>query len=318
MQSLILNGLKYIATLASGLGKNKKLFILIYHRVLDEPDYMRPGEIDRRTFTWQMDLMAKYFNVLPLAEALEKIQNNELPARAVCITFDDGYADNYQNALPILNAFNLNATFFIANGFLNGGMMWNDKVIEAVRAISSEKIDLSEVGLGVYDVSSRALKSKVAQEIINKIKHQDSSDRLEIADFVASKVKNLPSDLMMTDEQLIQLHNAGMEIGGHTVNHPIMAKLKTKALSFELKNNKLVLEQLLGTTIRFFAYPNGKPEIDYKQKHVAQVKSEGYQAALSTQWGVSDKNSDLFQLPRFTPWDQSPIKFMQRMILLYL
>jgi len=318
MQSLILNGLKYIATLASGLGKNKKLFILIYHRVLDEPDYMRPGEIDRRTFTWQMDLMAKYFNVLPLAEALEKIQNNELPARAVCITFDDGYADNYQNALPILNAFNLNATFFIANGFLNGGMMWNDKVIEAVRAISSEKIDLSEVGLGVYDVSSRDLKSKVAQEIINKIKHQDSSDRLEIADFVASKVKNLPSDLMMTDEQLIQLHNAGMEIGGHTVNHPIMAKLKTKALSFELKNNKLVLEQLLGTTIRFFAYPNGKPEIDYKQKHVAQVKSEGYQAALSTQWGVSDKNSDLFQLPRFTPWDQSPIKFMQRMILLYL
>jgi len=318
MQSLILNGLKYIATLASGLGKNKKLFILIYHRVLDEPDYMRPGEIDRRTFTWQMDLMAKYFNVLPLAEALEKIQNNELPARAVCITFDDGYADNYQNALPILNAFNLNATFFIANGFLNGGMMWNDKVIEAVRAISSEKIDLSEVGLGVYDVSSRDLKSKVAQEIINKIKHQDSSDRLEIADFVASKVKNLPSDLMMTDEQLIQLHNAGMEIGGHTVNHPIMAKLKTKALSFELKNNKLVLEQLLGTTIRFFAYPNGKPEIDYKQKHVVQVKSEGYQAALSTQWGVSDKNSDLFQLPRFTPWDQSPIKFMQRMILLYL
>ena len=118
MKAITLYGLKQLATLASGFGKKKKLFILIYHRVLDEPDFMRPGEVDKIKFAWQMELLSKYFNVLSMSDALEKIQKNTLPPRAVCITFDDGYADNYHNALPILKNNQLTATFFISSGYL--------------------------------------------------------------------------------------------------------------------------------------------------------------------------------------------------------
>ena len=278
---------------------------------------MRFGEVDKTTFNWQMELLDKYFNVLPLAVALEKVKTGQLPSRAVCITFDDGYADNYLNALPILEKYNHKATFFIASGYLNGGLMWNDKVIESVRRVSSEKLDLTDIGLEVYDVSDQQQKSEVAQQIIQNIKHMEMDKRQALADQIAAEIVNMPTDLMMTDEQLIKLHQAGMEIGGHTVTHPIMSTLDKQTIDQELKSNKQTLEQLLKIKIRFFAYPNGKPGVDYKSEQIEQVKAQGYQAALSTQWGVVDKKADFFQLPRFTPWDKHPIKFMLRMINTY-
>lgn len=315
---MILTLLKPIASLLSGVGKQKKIFILIFHRVLDESDYMRPGEVDKVKFTWQMKLLKQYFNVLPLSEALEKIKNRQLPSRAVCITFDDGYADNYLNALPILNKYNLHATFFIASGYLNGGIMWNDQIIEAVRSMKLETLDLTSIGLGSYDVSTNLNKANTAQQIINEIKHLEYELRLEKTAAIVAKLDSpLPSTLMMTDEQLSNLHQAGMEIGGHTVSHPIMAKLDVQSLDYELKENKVTLEQRLNTKIRFFAYPNGKPEIDYKIEQIQQVKNVGYKAAVSTQWGVVENTSDYFQLPRFTPWDNQPIKFMLRMLIMY-
>ena len=318
MHSIIFNGLKHIATLASGSGKNKKLFILIYHRVLSEPDYMRPGEVDIDVFTWQMELLAKYFNVLPLADALEKLKNNQLPARAVCITFDDGYADNYLNALPILQKFNLKATFFIATGYLNGGIMWNDKVIEAVRRAKNDYLDLTQLGLGKISIKNSQEKAQAAQLIIKNIKHLDMEKRQQLANQIAAMVKGMPTDLMMTNEQLTKLHQAGMEIGGHTVTHPIMAKLNEQETERELTENKLALEKLLNTKIRFFAYPNGKPGQDYLPEQVKEIRSHNYQAAVSTQWGVADRTTDLFQLPRFTPWDTDPLRFMLRMIQVYI
>jgi len=317
MQSLLLHALKLIATLVSGLGKEKKLFILIYHRVLDDQDYMRPVEVDKKVFTWQMELLANYFNVLPLAEALEKNKTATLPSRAVAITFDDGYSDNYLNALPILKKYGLNATFFIASGYLNGGIMWNDQVVESIRRMTLDKIDLTEVGLDTYQIDNEIEKSTASQQIINKIKHLDVIERQKIADFISLKVEQMPTDLMMTNEQVIKLHQSGMEIGGHTVSHPIMAKLDEQTVEKELKNNKQRLEKLLNTRLRFFAYPNGKPNIDYKAEQVEQVKAQGYQASVSTQWGVVNRHSDPFQLPRFTPWDKHPVKFMLRMIQRY-
>ncbi len=317
MQTLFLIILQQIATLASGIGQNKKLFILIYHRVLDKPDFMRPDEVNQESFSWHMRILAKYFNVISLSEALEKLETGQLPSRAVCITFDDGYADNYLSALPILKKDELTATFFIANGYLNGGIMWNDKVIEAVRRLTSKTLDLERFGLENFEVSDDTQKLAAANKIIINIKHLDSIKRLEIADFIMEKVEKMPTDLMMTDEQLVNLYQAGMDIGGHTVTHPIMANLDINSLKQEINENKQKLEQLLKTSINFFAYPNGKPGIDYKSFQIEEVKFAGYQAALSTQWGVANKNSDLMQLPRFTPWDNNPIKFMLRMIWIY-
>lgn len=318
MQRIILEGLKYIATLASGIGKQKKLFILIYHRVLDQPDFMRPGEVDKTTFNWQMELLSRYFNVLSLAEGVEKLQTNKLPPRAVCITFDDGYADNYLNALPILKKFNLNATFFIASGYLNGGRMWNDTIIETLRNYSKKKLDLSAIQLGVFSTSTATEKQQASENIIQQIKHLDYLHRTDYSNYISTFAEQLPIDLMMTDEQLVQLHQSGMEIGGHTVTHPIMAKLAKQQVKLEIEENKLKLETLLKTRLLFFAYPNGKPFFDYLPEQVQLIKNAGYQGAVSTQWGVANIHGDFWQLPRFTPWDKKNIPFMLRMIWMYI
>lgn len=317
IQEILLKLLQPLATIASGVGKRKKLFILIYHRVLDEPDFMRPGEVDKIAFTWQMRLLSKYFNVLPLHEAFDRLQSDTLPPRAVTITFDDGYADNYTNALPILQQFGLTATFFIANGFLDGGRMWNDTVIEAVRNYDAPELDLTPIGLERFEVSDAAKKCQVAGQILKRIKHLQPEQRDHHTAHIAAQSKNLPNNLMMTTEQLILLHRSGVEIGGHTVNHPILAKLDEAPARREISDNKAFLEKLLNVELRFFAYPNGKPVEDYLPSQVSLVRELGYDAAVSTCWGVANCCSDQWQLPRFTPWDLTPPMFMSRMIQKY-
>ena len=107
-----------------------RLSILIYHRVLARPDPLFPYEVDAKRFGQHLNLLKRFFTVIPLHDAVHLLARGKLPARAACITFDDGYADNAQVALPILQKHGMCATFFIATGFLDGGQMWNDKVID--------------------------------------------------------------------------------------------------------------------------------------------------------------------------------------------
>lgn len=318
MKKIILTALKHCATVASGLGNHKKLFILIYHRVLNQPDYMRPGEIDINAFSWQMQLLAIYFNVLPLDQALAGLQNGSLPPRAVVITFDDGYADNLHNAIPILKQHGLTATFFISSGYLNGGRMWNDSIIEAIRIMPQPALDLTEIGLGVYAIETEAQKANTASMILKKLKYLDPAQCLAYTQFISEQVISLPDDLMLTSTELQTLQRHGMEIGGHTVSHPILAKLDDNEAMAEISANKTFLEQLLNTPINYFAYPNGKLAQDYLPRQTELVKNSRYHAALTTNLGVSNHTSSIWELPRFTPWDATPVKFMFRLVYMYL
>ena len=105
-----------------------------------------------------------------------------------------------------------------------------------------------------------------------------------------------------------------MEIGGHTVCHPILTSIDNMAATAEIENGKLYLESITEKPVRIFAYPNGKPETDYHTAHVKMVKELGFDAAVSTAWGVAKQGCDLFQLPRFTPWDASITRFSLRML----
>ena len=224
-QKLLITGLKGLATLTSNRREQGKLLILIYHRVLDGPDFMRPTEVDRTQFDWQMELVANYFNPLSLDNGLTLMAEGKLPPRAVCITFDDGYADNLTNAVPILKKHNLTATFFIATGFLNGGRMWNDTVIEALRNSEGDRLNLTALGLKNYDISSQVAKKESAEAILTAIKHLPPQERLNKAEQIGVEAKSLPNNLMLTTQQLQELAQSGMEIGGHTVTHPILSTL---------------------------------------------------------------------------------------------
>jgi peptidoglycan/xylan/chitin deacetylase (PgdA/CDA1 family) len=291
-----------------------RLSILIYHKVLPRLDPMRPDEVDAATFDWQMRLVVGSFNVLTLEEAIQRLCDRTLPPRAACITFDDGYADNLVIATPILKRYGLTATFFIATGFLDGGRMWNDSIIESVRAAPGTVLDLERAGLARHDIGAPQARTATAYAMIRAVKHLPPEERAtRVAEIVDVIGKQLPDDLMMTSSQVRELRAQGMTIGGHTATHPILASTDEAVARREILEGKERLEAILGEPVRLFAYPNGRPGQDYRAEHVRMVRECGFRGAVSTSWGAANPGSDPFQLPRFLPWDRSPGRFALRL-----
>ncbi|HNF67675.1 MAG TPA: polysaccharide deacetylase family protein, partial [Plasticicumulans sp.] len=131
---------------------------------------------------------------------------------------------------------------------------------------------------------------------------------------LAARVRGLPGDLMMTHAQLRALHTAGMEIGGHTISHPILTRTPAEVARAEIAGGRAELEALIDAPVRSFAYPNGKPGADYGPEHVAMVRELGFDCAVVTSHGVSVAATDPYQLARFTPWDRSESRFQLRML----
>jgi peptidoglycan/xylan/chitin deacetylase (PgdA/CDA1 family) len=105
-----------------------------------------------------------------------------------------------------------------------------------------------------------------------------------------------------------------MQIGAHTVRHPILSSIGLAEAGEEIAEGKRFLEDLLETRVGLFAYPNGKPETDFRAEHAGLVKELGFDAAFSTVHGCATGRSDLFQLPRFTPWDRTKNRFGARLL----
>jgi peptidoglycan/xylan/chitin deacetylase (PgdA/CDA1 family) len=286
-----------------------KLTILIYHRVHAVTDPIFPGVADAARFDRQMSWIRSTFNIVPLPDGIGMLRARRLPPRAGCITFDDGYADNAEIAMPILQRHRLHATFFIATAFLDGGRMWNDTIIEAVRRVSGSVLDLRALGLGCLPVDSAASRRAAIDMLLAQTKYLARDARKERVAAIARSAKaDLPRDLMMRSDQVRSLHRAGMEIGAHTVTHPILARLDSKDARAEISAGRATLESLLGSKVTLFAYPNGKPGVDYAPEHVAMVRELGFDAAFSTRPAAADATSDPYELPRFTPWGRTYLR----------
>ena len=302
-----------LAALSPG-GARGRLSILIFHRVLPAPDPLFPDEVDARRFNELLRWCRAWLNVLPLDEAVRRLKAGSLPPRAAAITFDDGYADNRTVALPLLQKNKLSATFFIATGFLDGGRMWNDSIIESVRATNSSHLGCETAGISPLAVGTLGEKRVALSTLIPKIKHLPAAQRADaVSEIAESAGAVLPGDLMMTSTQVKELRAAGMVVGAHTVNHPILARLDQQSAREDIATSKDVLDAILGEKVSLFAYPNGKFEADYRREHVEMVSELGFEAAVATNWGAASRGCDPFQLPRFTPWDNGALKFGLRL-----
>jgi peptidoglycan/xylan/chitin deacetylase (PgdA/CDA1 family) len=293
-----------------------RLSVLIFHRVLPQVDPMFPGEMDARRFDSLLALLAQSFRVFTLGHALALQNEGRLPKRALSITFDDGYADNAQVALPLLQRHRLPATFFVSTGFLDGGRMWNDSVIETLRRCDHAEIDLASWGGAKAPLGGPEARRAAAEQLLSKIKYLSLAEREEALATLhaAAGAPALPDNLMMRSDEVLQLHRAGMEIGGHTVRHPILSVLPDHEAEEEIVQGRLALQGITGAPVEVFAYPNGRPGKDYDMRHVAMVRRLGFKAAVSTASGVATVASDRFQLPRFTPWDRSPVRWAGRLL----
>ena len=114
---------------------------------------------------------------------------------------------------------------------------------------------------------------------------------------------------MLRAEQLRLLRDAGMEVGAHTMTHPILASLDDAAARREIEDSRDALRSILGAPVTLFAYPNGQPGRDYRGEHVRMVKNAGFRAAWSTAHGAADRACDAYQIPRITAWQADPRRF---------
>jgi peptidoglycan/xylan/chitin deacetylase (PgdA/CDA1 family) len=305
-----------ILKLASPGGKRGRLSVLVLHRVLAEADALFPEAMDIPRFTELCRWLDSLFHVVPLDEGARLLKDGGLPERALAITFDDGYADNHDVALPILRRHGLPATFFIATGFLGRGCMWNDLVIEAFRHTKLQRADLSDLlGSGAYSLADPQGRRSALEDVIGKVKYLQPERRLDLVGRIGARLEvDPPPGMMMTTDEVVALRKAGMQIGAHTVSHPILATLDAAEKRREIGESKRVLEAVLGERVDLFAYPNGKPGEDFDADSVLAVREAGFAAAVTTARGAANPRADVFQIPRFTPWDRTRLRFGVRML----
>lgn len=290
--------------------------ILIYHRVLANPDPLHPDEVVAESFDAQMRFFSRHFVVLPLLEAARLLKQGKLPRRACCITFDDGYADNLTVALPILQRYRLPATVFVATGYLGGQTMFNDAVTHAIAACAKPQLDLSELDLGRHVLETISDRRTAIDVILKRFKFRSPETReTDLQKLLAiAECGPLPPGPMLSRDQVRNLADQGVEIGGHTVMHPILTSVSDERARSEIVDGKRELETITGGPVKVFAYPNGKPQRDYAACHVDMVKAAGFDFAVNTVNGLATPMSDPFQLPRFLPWGGSMTKLASRLV----
>ena len=282
------------------------LSILRYQRVIAQPDPLFPETIDAQRFARHLRLLRRWFHVLPLEQAARRLRERSLPSRAVCITFDGGYAEHAEVALPLLQRLGMPATFFVATGFLDGGYSWTDAVVELVRCAPGPRLNLARSGFGAYDVACPVRRRAVIDMLITALGTLPPVERLERVRAMARRT----TPTMLSSDQVIALHRAGMDIGGHTVNQHPLASLSNAEARAEIGNGRARLEEIVQAPVRLFAYPNGKPGADFEKRHANMLRSAGFDAAVTTAGGAARASCDPYELPRFTPGERGSGSFL--------
>lgn len=311
-----------VGAIGSGLPAvfGSRLSILIFHRVHAETDALFPSEPDANRFRELMQFLCSCFRFVSLDEAVQALREGRLRPGTVVVSFDDGYRDNLEVACPILSELGIPAAFFVATGFMAGGLMWNDRLIESIRGAPGGERELSRELARILAEPKLATGQPVSRRdlclrSLAAVKYLPPAEREQAVGRIQSALGAAPGSLMMDPEQVRRLRDYGMTVGGHTINHPILSGLAEDEARHEIAGGKRALESVLGETVRYFAYPNGKPGVDYSARDVGLVREAGFEAAVSTEWGVAGPCADLHQLPRFTPWDRDPARFGLRLAL---
>jgi len=187
-------------------------------------------------------------------------------------------------------------------GAIERGIMWNDLVIEAHRQRGA-------AGNGAAAATVAAL---------DELKYRPLDERWEAAAELHRQLTGAAAPrLMMTADMVRAMARAGIEIGAHTVNHPILKRQSLEQARREIHGSRDWIADLLGTAPKSFAYPNGRPGRDYDQTHARLVEEAGFESAVSTQWNCARLGTDRFQLPRVTFWDRTPQRFWLRLACTY-
>jgi peptidoglycan/xylan/chitin deacetylase (PgdA/CDA1 family) len=308
--------------------------ILLYHRVINLQTDPQQLAVSPAHFAQHLDWLHQHTAVLSLGDLMKWLPTGRWPRRTVVITFDDGYADNLLEALPLLQKQKMPATFFLTGDCIGREeeFFWDELDRILLRpgwTPPSLQLELEE---RVYQWGLRPLEHYSAAdakqhqhwnvlqpgptvrqtvyrtlcEFVRKLPPpQRDSVMTQIRDWAGVERKARPTHRALRKEEALALARAeGMEIGAHTMHHPMLAQLPPEEQRHEIRGSKAVLESLIGRPVRSFSYPYGSSD-SFTPDTVAAVQKAGFSSAATTIPAAVRKHGDPFQLPRciVRDWD---------------
>jgi peptidoglycan/xylan/chitin deacetylase (PgdA/CDA1 family) len=297
------------ATRAAGVFAGKKAVILMYHSVMDDPtrQALTLGEIIHSTtvFQGQMELLARKYHPVSLDDVLLFVRGEKgLPARPVVVTFDDGYADNHDVAMPILNQTGVPATFYATVDCIETGTLpWPSRLRHAF--LTTHQSRWEEPGGATWPLRQDAYRQRAflrASDIAAKLTGQLQNQFVQAIETKLDVGPPAPTEkLMMTWEQVRSLVTKGHVVGSHTLTHPNMAQINDDEAAMEMSQSKQRLEQVLHSPVVHFSYPCPALTPHWKESTVAMSRKLGYLTAVTTDAGQIRRNDDPHSLHRTRP-----------------
>jgi peptidoglycan/xylan/chitin deacetylase (PgdA/CDA1 family) len=263
--------------------------ILMYHNFAAKAEEW-PDAVAVAAARKQLAYLRDHFSVISLTRLIEQLKlGTSIGKNTVVLTVDDGRRNFHELFFPLLKEFGMPATLFVVSSFVLGqDWIWTDKVLWLAGHPHADR----ELRLDNLDLFFERM-NRLRPEIRN----------CQIDDLAAKMKVSIPKEppLQYTPcsrAQLREMADSGLvEIGSHSVTHPIFSTLTDKECRWELAESRTQIERLLGREVSCFCFPNGKPA-DYFPKHLQQLKDAGYSSAVMTHFGMPRHNSNEYTLPR--------------------
>ena len=288
---------------------NRRFQIVMYHRVSADGDAYVPAT-SVSGFERHMRFIRQHLHPMSLTDLLMAAERREIPPRAVAVTFDDGYADVFVHAWPILRRYEIPATVYVTTGLVDqDGSMFNDRIGVAIRDTSRREIQPLH-DLGPLPLQTPHQRQFALQKILEVLKRRPPIERDALTAEIV-RMLNVVADKgprMLRWEQVAEMHAAGVDVGAHTVHHPILRSLSAEDAWREITESKRVVEERLQTAVRHFAYPNGTAR-DFDATTQELVRRAGFSSAVSTIFGVNTADTNRYALRRGGPWEEDAAVF---------
>jgi peptidoglycan/xylan/chitin deacetylase (PgdA/CDA1 family) len=277
------------------------VLVLGYHRIGDPRASPYDRDLYSTTpdgFARQLDLLARHAEIVPPSAVPELLRRR---GRHVAITFDDGYRDNFEHALPALQARGLPAAFFLPTGFLDAPRVaWWDEIAWMAGRATAPSVPADRWLGAPVDLS----KHDAAAALTARFKQLPGDETAAYLDHLADATgagrapRDAAAELWMSWDMVRELRARGMEIGGHTVDHPVLARLAPEAQRRQVDGCVRRLEEEIGERVTLFSYPVGTPDA-FGDETRRCVRQAGIEAAFALAGGYARRGrADPLAVPR--------------------